>query len=86
MRNCVVHSAGLLDSYQYREQLPESLNLLPGSTISSANFLGTSIEIGFGSLERLIDDLMDWMPRLDRRCYELGLLKPTPRLPVRTRG
>lgn len=50
-RNCVVHAAGLLDSYEHGVKLRNDIASMHGLRISDINFLGDGIEIESGFLE-----------------------------------
>lgn len=73
-RNCVVHAAGLLDSYRHGAELRSMITAMPGLKISNFNFLGDGIEIEPGFLEGAIKDVRIWLPTLERAVSEQGLL------------
>ncbi|MBT9538558.1 hypothetical protein [Thiobacillus sp.] len=75
VRNCIVHAAGLLASYQYQPELRQALIALPGIKVSNLNFLGDSIEIEAGFLEGLIKDVRVWLPNVEKAVSERGLLR-----------
>ncbi len=74
IRNCIVHAAGLLDSYRFESELREKLMALPGVKVSNQNFLGDSIEIETGFLKRVIEDFKRWLPDMEKKIFEQGLL------------
>lgn len=74
VRNCIVHAAGLLASYQYELELRQKLGGLSGIKVSNLNFLGDSIEIEAGFLEGVIKDMRDWLPDVEKALLEQGLL------------
>ena len=74
-RNCIVHAAGLLGSYQYEAELRDNLTEMPGLKISNINFLGDGIEIEPGFLENIINEVRLWLPTLERAVSEQGLLR-----------
>lgn len=74
-RNCIIHAAGLLNSYQYESQLRESLDTLHGMKVSNINFLGESIEIEPGFLENTIEDFRLWLPQLEKTAIQHGHLR-----------
>jgi len=74
VRNCVVHSAGLLSSYKHEDDLRAALTTFSGITVSDLHFLGDCIEIESGFLEKVVLDLRRWLPNLDRVVSERGLL------------
>lgn len=65
-RNCVVHAAGLLDSYEYGKELRIKIAEMPGLKISNINFLGDGIEIESSFLECVIKDVRLWLPALEK--------------------
>jgi hypothetical protein len=72
VRNCIVHAAGLLASYQYEPELRQRLVELPGVKVSNLNFLGDSIEIETGFLESVIKDVRVWLPNVEKIAFEKG--------------
>lgn len=74
-RNCIIHAAGLLNSYRYESQLRKSLDTLHGINVSNINFLGESIEIEPGFLERTIEDFRLWLPMLEKTAIQHGHLR-----------
>lgn len=74
-RNCVVHSAGLLASYKFPQELRQALASLHGVQISDVNFLGESIEIDSGFLQNVIADIRNWFPNVEKILAEKGLLR-----------
>ena len=75
VRNCVVHAAGLIEHYKYKDDLRRGLCALNGMCLSSKNFLGESVEIQAGALEAVIAHLERWLPELEKQCIEKGLTK-----------
>ncbi|WP_283745833.1 hypothetical protein [Sideroxydans sp. CL21] len=65
-RNCIVHAAGLLDSYEHGEELRNNIVAMPGLRISDIHFLGDGIEIESGFLEDFIKDVRLWLPTIER--------------------
>ncbi len=74
VRNCIVHSAGLLSSYKHEDDLRAALTTFSGVKVSDLHFLGDCIEIESGFLEKVILDLKRWLPNLDRVVSERGFL------------
>lgn len=74
VRNCIVHAAGLPGSFQYEAQLRKGLPMLSGITFSSANFLGETIALESGFLERVIEDVRVWLPSLEKATSQQGIL------------
>lgn len=75
IRNCIVHSAGLLASYKYGTELRQSLSALQGIKVSNINFLGDAIEIEQGHLQRVVEDVKQWLPSMEKAMHEKGLLQ-----------
>lgn len=75
VRNCVVHAAGLVDTYEYKADLNASLAMLKGLSVSSKNYLGDGIEIETGALESYLEAAKQWLPELEKHCLNMGLLK-----------
>jgi hypothetical protein len=75
VRNCVVHAAGLLNAYQFENELRASVQTLDGVRVSSMKFLGESIEIDQGCLQRILEDMKLWLPRMEESMHKQGLLK-----------
>jgi hypothetical protein len=75
VRNCVVHAAGLLESYRHGAELRSRLPALQGVNASSINFLGESIEIEAGFLEGVVSDAKGWLPSVEKQVPQLGLLR-----------
>ncbi|MDP3191041.1 hypothetical protein [Rhodoferax sp.] len=73
IRNCIVHSAGLLASYKHGSELRRGLVGLSGVGISSKNFLGESIEIEAGFLEEIINNTRIWLPAVETALIVHGL-------------
>lgn len=75
VRNCVIHSAGLLSNYKHGPALREALSNHPGLKISNINFLGKGIEIEFGYLQDVIENAKQWLPSMLKTMHEKGLLQ-----------
>lgn len=75
VRNCIVHSAGLLASYKYEIELRKTLTILSGVKVSDLHFLGDGIEIESGFLEGVINGVRLWLPNLEKIILERGLLR-----------
>lgn len=74
-RNCVVHAAGLIESYDYAAELRTALKGYTGIKISTSNYLGEIIEIDAGLLQAFIRRAKKWLPELEKRMHEKGLLQ-----------
>lgn len=75
VRNCIVHAAGLVNSYEHASTLPASITRLSGIKICNTNFLGPSIEIAQGAVEAYVGAANEWLPKLDEVCTARGILK-----------
>lgn len=73
VRNCVVHAAGFVDSYEHKSSLEKTIAKLPGVALSDENFLGQSVAIDRNALPSRIEAMKNWLPDLDERCTKLGL-------------
>lgn len=74
VRNCIVHSAGLLEIFRHQEQLRTDIMALEGIVLSEDNYLGESIAIESGVLERVIFDVRSWLPSIEKTMLTQGLL------------
>jgi len=74
VRNCVVHAAGLVESYEYKESLEQAMAKLEGVALSSENFLGKSIAIDRNALSSRIEAMKRWLTDIDEQCTKQGLL------------
>jgi uncharacterized protein YutE (UPF0331/DUF86 family) len=75
VRNCIVHAAGLLDSFRFGPHLRKRLEGFQGIKISNINFLGDGIEVESGHLQSVLEDVKRWLPILERALHEKGLLR-----------
>ena len=75
VRNCVVHAAGRIGSYQYSDELRVRLAGFQGIKISTANFLGEGIEIEQGFLQGVLERAKIWLPALEKALYVQGSLR-----------
>ncbi|MFC3283056.1 hypothetical protein [Litchfieldella rifensis] len=75
VRNCLVHAAGLLESFRYEQQLRARLLTLSGINASNTNFLGEIIEIKPGFLEGVVEDVRTWLPSIEQTASQQGLLR-----------
>jgi hypothetical protein len=75
VRNCIVHAAGLLASYQHESEVRRGLALLTGIRVSKLSCLGDGIEIEAGFLDGIIKDVGRWLPQLEQAVSEQGLLR-----------
>lgn len=75
VRNCIVHAAGLLESYKHGTELRQRLVGFPGIKISNINLLGDGIEIAKSHLRDVVEDTKRWLPSLEKALHEKGLLQ-----------
>lgn len=76
VRNCIVHSAGLLSSYRHEVDLRKRLTSISGVKVSDINFLGDGVEIEASFLQDFLEDVKKWLPKLEKSISEQGLLRP----------
>ena len=72
IRNCVVHSAGLVVGDRYESQIRNAVAKVSGFALSKEGFLGESIHIEKGAIEALARHALSWVPALDKECWENG--------------
>lgn len=75
VRNCVVHSAGRIETYEFAKELRQALQGHSGIKLSSSNFLGESIEVAEGYLQSVIERAKTWLPALEKAMHQEGLLR-----------
>ncbi len=75
IRNCIVHAAGLLDSYNRGAELRQAVESLEGVKVSDLRFFGDGIEIESGFLENAINSIRAWLPNVEKGVSEKGLLR-----------
>ncbi len=73
VRNCVVHAAGFIDDYEFKNEIRHSVKSLNGIRIWNENFLGISICIEEHAIERYAKAASAWVPKLDERCTTAGM-------------
>ena len=76
VRNCVVHSAGLVATYQFKDALPDAVSRLRGFSLANWHFFGDQVCIERGALEPYIDRMSKLVVDLHRAMNEQGLLQP----------
>jgi len=74
-RNCIVHAAGFIERYKFEKDIREAVQSLKGFTIWNEDYLGTSIRIEEGAVERYAKAAKEWVPKLDERCTTAEILK-----------
>ncbi len=75
VRNCVVHSAGRIETYEFLNELRQALQGHVGIKLSNSNFLGESIEVAEGYLQSVIERAKTWLPALEKAMRQQGLLR-----------
>ncbi len=75
VRNCLVHAAGFIARYEFESEVRNIVKSLVGLTVWNEDFLGTSIRIDKGAVERYGKRATEWLPKLHERCAEQGMLK-----------
>lgn len=76
IRNCVVHSAGLVKGDKHEGELRRVLSTVPGFGISTEGFLGDSVHIKKGTVQALTHHALGWLPSLDEECTRNGTFQP----------
>jgi len=76
VRNCIVHSAALLETYQFKDTLPTSVARLHGFSLANWHFFGDQVCIQRGALDQYIDQLENLVVDLHRAMHEKGLIQP----------
>lgn len=76
MRNCIVHSAGLLETYRFKHNLPAYVARLHGFSLANWNFFGDQVCIERGALEDYIDEMGKLVIDLHRTMHEKELMQP----------
>lgn len=74
VRNCIVHAAGLLDSYKYGPALRQRLKSYAGIRVSDIHTLGDTIEIEQNHLQCILENIKHWLPNLEHAMQTRGLL------------
>ena len=75
VRHCVAHAAGLVDKYKYKDQLITDIEELNGFSIWNDNYLGTSVHIDKGAIERYAEQATMWIPNLHELSVKSGILE-----------
>ena len=55
LRNCIVHTGGIVEGYQYKDDLPAAAAAVPGVTLESCYFFGPQVCIARSALVQPID-------------------------------
>lgn len=75
VRNCIVHSAGRSDTYEFAVELRQALAGHASIKLSTASYLGECIEIGRGFLQAVVKRAERWLPALEKEMHLQGLLR-----------
>lgn len=75
IRNCIAHSAGIIETYRYKESLPSAVARIDGIALANWHFFGDQVCIEKGALEPHIDRAAKLVVSLHTAMRERGLLK-----------
>ncbi|WP_313954094.1 hypothetical protein [Accumulibacter sp.] len=75
IRNCIAHSAGIVESYRYKIDLPAAISRIDGITLANWHLFGDQVCIEKGALEPHIDRAAELVVSLHSALRERGLLK-----------
>lgn len=75
VRHCVAHAAGLLDRYKFKDQIIDIIETLDGFSVWNDNYLGSSVHIDIGSVEKYAEHATLWVPDLYEQCVNNNLVK-----------
>lgn len=75
IRNCIAHSAGIVDAYRFKSDLPAAASRIEGVTLENWHFFGDQICIERGALEPHIDRAAELVVTLHSAMRARGLLK-----------
>jgi len=78
IRNCVVHSAGLVKNDKYETELRQAIASVKGFGLSTEGFVGETVHIDEGAIDALARSALSWVPALDKECWENGTFKRRP--------
>jgi hypothetical protein len=78
IRNCTVHAAGLVKGDKHETEIRQAVAAVPGFGLSTAGFMGETIHITGGTIERLAREALVWVPSLDNECSNNGTFKRHP--------
>ena len=76
VRNCIVHSAGILENYKFKDSLPSSVDRLQGFSLANWHFFGDQVCIERGALDPYIDRMGKLVVDLHQSLSDKGLMKP----------
>jgi hypothetical protein len=75
IRNCIAHSAGIEEHYEFRAQLAASVDRLDGFSLDNWHFLGKHICINKGALNPYVQQISALVIALHKATHEQGLLR-----------
>jgi|GEM_PF-2409138 len=76
VRNCIVHSAGILRTYQHKDTLSDSVARLRGFSLEDWHIFGKQVCIERGALNPYIDLMRELVIDLHRMMDEKGFMRP----------
>lgn len=74
IRNCIAHSAGIVDAYKHKHTLPDDVKRLHGLSIGNWHFFGDHICIERDALNEYIDKMTKLVVDLHQLMHERGLV------------
>jgi hypothetical protein len=74
-RNCIAHSAGVLNNYKHSKKLSVDIKRLNGFTFNNPDFIKDYLWIERNALNPYIDAISDFIFLLFKTCYEKDLVK-----------
>lgn len=75
IRNCIVHSAGIVETYRFKNDLPAAISRIGGITLANWHFFGDQVCIERGALEPHIDRAAELVVNLHSALRVRRLLK-----------
>lgn len=78
VRNCVVHSTGVVEGDDHELEVRAALTALPGLRLSTEGFDGASVHIDAGAIDALAKSALAWVPSLDEECTRNGVFGTAP--------
>ncbi len=75
LRNCIVHSGGIVSSYEYKKDLPIAAARVPGFTLEDCHFFGPQVGIARGALDRPIERTEKLVLKLHKEMRKQGFQK-----------
>lgn len=75
IRNCIAHSAGIIENYRFKNELPAAVSRIGGITIANWHFFGDQICIERGALEPHLDRAAELVVALHSAMRGRGFLR-----------